>query len=63
MYDKTKILTAIELVCKACDLIEDLPQEVEPLSYTEPVNKMAMALDDFLEGAESFLKEICKEAE
>lgn len=63
MYDKKKLLDAIDLVCQACEIFNNIPQELEPLSHTEPINKMVMALDEFLDGAKRLIEIMNKEDE
>jgi Zn-finger domain-containing protein len=49
MYDKDKLAEAMVLICKSANMIDSLNIEEEPLSYTEPLNRIIMSLDDAIE--------------
>lgn len=55
MYDKNKLLEVLDLLCKAALMINDLNQDEEPFSYTEPINKIAGGIDDTAEGISELL--------
>lgn len=61
-YNKNRLLEAIELIRQSVSMFNSLDVELEPLSYTEPLNKILMGLDDVLEGIEELETIIDKEA-
>jgi hypothetical protein len=61
-YDIAKLLAAIEFARLANGAFNCLDIETEPLSYTEPINKIILLLDDALEAIEELEEIMNKEA-
>lgn len=62
MFQQWKLLESLDLLCQAALMLDDLDTETEPLSYTEPINKIAIAIDEMAEGISELLEVMDKEA-